>query len=304
MESIYFGYPDFKIKKMNLAIKNLLGIPFDDLNRVFCNAFSDYAIDVSYMNKRIMENRAIKNGYDPEVSAGIFDQDKLVGFTLTGVGDFMGKYSAFDIMTGIEKKYRGLGMAAKMFDYIRTAANNRSVENFYLEVLQVNNSAIKAYQRSGFEITRSFDCFELYLENFRIAEPPKISLKFNQLDKKDIGFFETFLSWPPSWENSFSSVKRIPDDVLLFEAANGSQKIGLIVYYPTLNWIMSLLVHPDYQEMGVKSELLQHLIKKLDDKPEVIKMINVQHDDETFIQFLLNSGFDIYTRQFEMKCGL
>jgi len=289
---------------MNIEFRNLKGVTFDQLNETFHEAFSDYAIDVSYMTTKIMKNRAIKNGYDPGASVGVYENDKLVGFTLTGISEFKGTVAGFDIMTGLIKSFRGKGIASQMFNYIRTTTKNKGARNFYLEVLQENKSAIKAYERSGFVSTRAFDCYELQIENFKITEPLRLPLEFKTIGKNDIDRYETYSDWPPSWENSFNSITRIPDEVILIEARYSLHKVGMYVYYPAIQWILALIVNPDYRKMGVGSALLNHLMVNVSKNIQKIHMINIQSDDEPLIRFLKDSGFEVYTKQYEMKCEL
>ncbi len=94
------------------------------------------------------------------------------------------------------------------------------------------------------------DCFTLDIKMFKITEHLRIPLLFKQLDKSEIDDFETFADWTPSWENSFKAIKRIPDDVFIIEAEYSINKVGLIVYYPTLKWIMAFLVDPQIPKDG------------------------------------------------------
>ncbi|MCD4683683.1 MAG: GNAT family N-acetyltransferase [Bacteroidales bacterium] len=289
---------------MNVTYKNLVNVSFEELHKTFVDAFSDYAVDVSYMTHYVMENRAIKNGYDPESSVGAFNDSKLVGFTLVGIDNHYETPSAFDIMTGLVKDYRGKGIASQMFDFIIPSLKEKKIKQFYLEVLQENNAAIRAYQKAGFKINRSLDCFTLDIKKLKITEQLRIPLSFKNLDKSIIDYFETFADWTPSWENSFSAIKRIPDDVLIIEAEYSINKVGLIVYYPTLNWIMAFLVDPKYRKIGVGSALIKKLIDEINGSVDIIKFLNIQSEDEDLINFLKASGFELMTGQYEMTYKL
>ena len=203
---------------MNIVYKNLGNISFEELHNTFVDAFSDYAVDVSYMTPDVMQKRAIKNGYDTESSVGVFNENKLVGFTLVGLDQHYETSSAFDIMTGLVKDFRGKGLASEMFEFIKPVLKEKKVEQFYLEVLQENKAAIRAYQKTGFKILRSLDCFTLDISKFEVTTPLRIPLLFKEMDKSKVEYFDTFSDWIPSWENSFNAIKRIPDEVLVLEA--------------------------------------------------------------------------------------
>jgi RimJ/RimL family protein N-acetyltransferase len=140
---------------MSIKIKSLENISIETIHTAFVEAFSDYLVDISYMTTEVMRNRFIKNGFRPDLSVGVFDYDSLKGFTIVGTGIFKGNISAFDIMTGLVKDYRGKGLSNKMFDLIKTKMKEQAINNFYLEVIQENAAAIKAYEKTGFQKTRS-----------------------------------------------------------------------------------------------------------------------------------------------------
>jgi ribosomal protein S18 acetylase RimI-like enzyme len=289
---------------VKVVYKNLVNVSFDEIHKVFMDAFADYAVDVSYMTPNIMHMRAIKNGYDPESSVGVFEKENLVGFTLVGIDKHFDKPAAFDIMTGIIKAYRGQGIASQMFDFMKPTLKKKNIQQFFLEVLQDNKAAIRAYQKAGFMIKRSLDCFILDIKNFKPIEHSRIPLQFKEINQSGIDVFETFSDYTPSWENSFESIKRIPDKIIILTAEYSINKVGLIIYYPLLNWIMALLVDPKYRKMGVGSALISELLSKINGDVDKIKFLNIQNEDEDLITFLKDSGFEVMTGQFEMKYEL
>lgn len=289
---------------MKVMYKNLVNVSFEELHKTFVDAFADYAVDVSYMTPQVIKNRAIKNGYDPASSVGVFENEKLVGFTLVGIDNHYEKPAAFDIMTGIVKDYRGQGIASQMFDFIKPSLKKKNIQQFFLEVLQENSAAIRAYKKTGFKITRSLECFIINPKSFKPTQESRIPLIFKKLSPSEIDDFETFSDWAPSWENSFNAIKRIPDETIIIDAEYSINKLGLIVYYPLINWIMALQVDPKYRNLGVGSALIARLIDEINGKTDQIKFLNIQSEDEDLIAFLKASGFEIMTSQYEMKYEL
>ena len=287
-----------------MEIRNLDGITFTTIYETFLEAFRDYAVDVNYMNTERLGNRAIKNGYQSHVSAGAFENGKLVGFTLVGIDRSFIKPAAFDIMTGIAKEFRGQRVAGKMFELIKAGLLNEGIQQFYLEVLQENEPAVKAYKKQGFEIERYFNCYELNPDDFVQVMKLNIPLSLKEISKSEIEDFTTFADFPPSWENSFSSIQRIPDDLIIIAANYTIKKVGLIIYYPALNWIMNILVDPVYRNMGVGSALLEKLLGKLGNNANAIRFLNIPDDDYMLNDFLINSGFKSLTKQYEMVLEL
>lgn len=282
---------------MNLSFEFLSEDMTEEIFNAFLVAFEDYAIDVSQYTREIYINRTIKNGIDFESSVGLFDGGRMVGFTLIGTDTWKGVTGAYDIGTGIAKPYRGKGQAGGMFDYALPRLREKGVETFVLEVLQQNEPAIKAYEKTGFVVTREFDCFELQWDRIDGRRSETIV----ELERDDIGRFENAVDWLPSWENSFAAMRRIPDELLLFGAMREGVPRGLIAYYPSLKWIMCIAVDREHRRTGIGTSLVRHLGGVLGGGPASARLVNVQHDDSGMIAFLEGLGFEKFVSQYEME---
>ena len=84
-------------------------------------------------------------------------------------------------------------------------------------------------------------------------------------------------------------------------AFEGDRCIGTGAYYPTLNWIMNLVVRRDRRRRGTASALLRSLWAHLGDDVKDVRMVNVDHRDAGMQRFLERSGFTLFTRQYEME---
>ena len=271
-----------------------------EIFETFKEAFKDYAIDISGYSRESFINRAIKNGIDFESSVGLFDGDRMVGYTLVGTDTWKGRFSAYDIGTGIAKPHRGKGLARGMFEHALPRLRDIGVETFVLEVLQENEPAIKAYEKAGFHVTREFDCFELKWGKIEGEAADTIV----PLEKDDIDSFEEALDWNPSWEDSFASFKRIPDSLMIFGAVRDGSPRGLIVFYPALNWIMSIVVERAHRRSGVGTSLVRHLAAEIGGRTTGARLVNVQHDDTGMIAFLDGLGFTPFASQYEMELDI
>lgn len=277
---------------------------FPAVYRTFARAFSDYALDMSYMTEERMLNRAVKNGIDFESSVSAHSGEGMVAFTLIGLDQWKGAAAAFDIGTGVIEKYRGMGVARKMFDFATPRLKEKGVERFVLEVLQENEPAIKAYERSGFEIVREFDCFRLELDGIVVPRAARGDIEIRPVDRDRLSDFVGSLDWPPSWENSFASIRRIPDPATLYEASCEGRPAGLLVYYPGLSWLMTVVVERSHRRQGIGSYLVWHLVESVRDRESDIRIVNVQRDDSGMQDFLTGLGFRRYVSQYEMECRL
>lgn len=291
---------------MAVTYASLAGVDFGQLYQTHNEAFADYQVDVSYMTEDRLRLRGIKNNVKYEYSAAAFDGAKMVGFTLVGIDDWQGHLAAFDAATGIIPTHRGKGIAKSMFEFALPGLKKQGVGIFLLEVLRPNEAAIKAYKKTGFQVSREFDCFKLDLktarQSWKSKKPPVPEI--NPVGKDVVSGFSRFVDWQPSFENSFAAIRRIPDEILMFGAFTDGLCTGIIVYYPLLNWVMSLVVRREFRLRGIGRALLRHLVQNLpEDLPE-IKLINVDNSDRGMIQFLQRSGFEFIIGQYEMTYRL
>ncbi len=277
---------------------------FSAVYRTFVEAFSDYPLDMSYMSEESFHNRAIKNGIDFTHCVGAFDGERMVGFTLVGVGQWNGLPAAFDIATGISKPYRGKAIAGEMLNLAIDRLRECGRKRFVLEVLQDNGPAIRSYRKIGFEMVREFDCYKLALGRATFDKDVDLPIDIHPIDRDQLSPLEYFLDWQPSWENSFPSMRRIPDQLLTYGASYQGSLIGALAYYPALRWITTLVVDTQYRRQGVATRLLESLVESLGADTPIIKVVDVQRDDEAMSALLARIGFDVYVQQYEMAVSI
>ncbi len=271
------------------------------IHETFHQAFSDYSVDVSYMTEEVIRNRATKNGIDFGLSVGAYDGATMVGFTLVGIDLWQDQRSAFDIMTGITKPYRGKKIARGMFGFCLPKVKAAGVKNFVLEVIQENEPAVKAYSKSGFEIVRAFNCYQANVADIRFSGGPGKDISIRKVDNTQLKKGIEFMDWQPSWENSITSLLRIPDELIVLGAYANKRLVGLLAYYPLIRWINLLAVDKSFRRKKIATKLLQTLIKNPDNSINEIKAINVDSSDNAMNSFLLEAGFNQLTSQYEMR---
>jgi ribosomal protein S18 acetylase RimI-like enzyme len=273
--------------------------------RAFNSAFGDYAIKMDDRDETWLVNRMKKNAVDYSCSVGAFAGDDLVGFSLTGIDDVRGVPTAYDAATGIVPGYRGQGLAARMFDHALPRLRERGIQTFLLEVLQVNEPAIKAYQRVGFEVTREFDCYSWLPGNTACTDRPlDLEIEIRPVAAERTVELAADLDYEPSWEVSLAAVGRIPDKVISLGAFADNQLIGTVVYYPLLKWIVNLVVRREARRKGIGTSLLCELKRQLPLGHEKVTLPNVERGRGGSGDFLLANGFDLEISQFEMAMNL
>lgn len=275
------------------------------LFRTFVEAFSDYGVDMSYLNENNLRDRWTKNNVSYESSVGAFDGDRMVGFMAVGLDDWKGRRAAFDAGTGIVREFRGFGAAPALFDLAIGGLREKGVETFVLEVIQTNKAAVRTYKKLKFRAVREFDCYQLDPGQARIeASKEPDDLIIEAVEKDLLPRFQAFADWAPSWENSFASLARIPDELRIYGARQGDRWIGFAAYYRGLGWITNIAVDPAFRRKGIGTRLLARLLRDLPAGTNIVKLVNADHGDSATAGLLDKMGFVIYARQFEMELEL
>jgi len=236
-----------------------------------------------------------------DCSVGAYDRDKMVGLTFVGLDVWRGEKAAFDAATGIIPGYRGQGIAKAMFEFILPRLKERGVSRFLLEVLQPNKAAIKAYTKTGFKPTREFACYDLLPGSFVAENLASGAFEVRAINNHKVQEFKTQVDWQPSWEASFAGMDRIPDELIRLGAFKADQCVGILVFYPLLQWLMSLVVIRDFRHQGVASALLKALMADLPESVDKLKIINIDHADKAMLAFFEKAGAQWVIDQFEME---
>lgn len=264
----------------------------------FLEAFADYAMNAAGTTEERLRLRIRKNAVDLAVSPGLYDDDRLVGFTLIGIDGWGGRLTAYDAGTGIVPEFRKRGWAKRMFDHALPELGRRGVERFALEVLRGNKPAIKAYRKSGFSITRELHCFVIDVDDVReISTGTELAIR--PIDRSTLAVLESSADWLPSFENRFSAVDALPDSLLL-GAVNGETCVGAVAYSPSLNWLLTLVVDRDHRRCGVGTALIRSLAKSIPESSKRLTALNVDGGDEGMQSFFRALGFTHLVDQFEM----
>ena len=277
---------------------------FPQIHQTFREAFAEYYVDTSGVTETMLYNRAVKNGVDFGVSVGAFKGDRMVAITLVGLDEWKSAPAAFDIGTGVVPGHRRKGVARDMFDFAAARLRERGVARFILEVIQENEPAIKAYRAAGFRVTREFVCFHWHPGGAEWAGASNPALEMRPVSTDRLAEFEPHLEWLPSWENSFAAIRRIPDDVAAWGAFERSECVGLLVYYPLINWITTLVVKRERRRRGVATALMRQFAAARPGGSAAVRLVNVDHGDSATLALLRKVGCEPLVRQYEMELQL
>lgn len=277
-------------------LTSLENLSIDALYSSFSKAFSDYEIQVSEQELRIMLSR---RGFVPSLSFGLFDNEELVAFTLNGIGQFNGKKTAYDTGTGTLKEYRGQGLASKVFTDSIPFLKKAGVAQYLLEVLQHNTGAVSVYQKLGFKVSREFNYFVQATSMVNIPSKALASeyhIGKASLEQKEI--FSTFCDFTPSWQNGFEAIARRIEDFTIIGAYKNAQLVGYCIYEPNSGDITQIAVDKDFRRQGIASALLTEALTA--NRHSNIKVINTEISCTSITAFLGSFGIPVKGTQFEM----
>src|SRR3954452_1248190 len=91
--------------RMGIDVRPLTGVSFDEIFECFSLGFSDYVVPFQPSREALLE-MLTRRGWSQELSAGAFDDSRLVGFTLNCIdGD-----RAYDSGTTVIPSHRRRGI--------------------------------------------------------------------------------------------------------------------------------------------------------------------------------------------------
>lgn len=276
-----------------IAIKTLESVSRRTIAQCLNLAFSDYVVPV-YLSEADLSYKMKRENLTPEWSAGIFDDERLVGFMLHGQGTKQEQKVLYNGATGIAPDYRGRGFSQKIYDFLLPKMRRAGIQAVWLEVIDNNERAIKAYQKIGFSPVRELDCFRGQTpEN----TPGKLSSKF-QIETIKAPVWENvreYLDYPPSWQNDLPAIKNDLNNSVTIVVRQGSRHAGYLIYTAYNNRVGLLAVHPLFRRQGVGTALLRSL------PVGRWSLINVDRRNTAAAAFLKKMRWEKTVGQFEMK---
>lgn len=276
-----------------LDYRVLNNVSIETLHEAFRNAFSDYQVD---MNLSIETFRQMlqRRGFAPEISIGAFKNDRLVGFVLNGLRILNGKATGYDIGTGVIMDYRRQGVTSNMLLNVKEILKQKQIEQYILEVIQSNESALQLYEKEGFKIQRNFSCYKIEKKSY-------VSLKNHKVEHSDQMAWEQlkeFWDFEPSWQNSIDSVNAVSEEFLYSIVHYDNTIVGYGMINKKTGDIPQIAVNKDFRGKGIGRSILTDLIEYTES--DKISILNVDYESKCTKEFLAKLGFQPIVSQYEM----
>jgi len=279
-----------------MEIKSLAAIDSETISKGFIEAFTDYDIQIG---KEQFQKMLKRRGFNAALSFAAFEADRIIAFTLNGIGNFYGKPTAYDTGTGTVIEYRGQKLAPTIFEYSIPFLKVQGIQQYLLEVLQHNAKAISVYQQLGFQVSREFN---YYMQKTCDIQPKikddKLRYNIRQIDIEAYPHLAAFWDFCPSWQNSLDSIKRAYSDFVCLGAFLDNELVGYSVFEPLSGDIAQIGIKPQNRRMGIASLLLDKMIKL--NQNDIIKIVNTETSCPSISAFLRASKIEASGKQYEM----
>lgn len=276
-----------------LAYRTLNNVSIETLHEAFQNAFSDYQVEMNLpieTFKQMLQRR----GYAPEISIGAFKDDRLVGFVLNGLRNLNGKTTVYDIGTGVIIDYRRQGVTSNMLLNVKEVLKQNQIEQYLLEVIQSNTSALQLYKKEGFKIRRNFSCFKIDKKSYT----PVKNHKVEHTDQMAWEQLREFWDFEPSWQNSIDSVNAVSKEFLYSIVHYDNTIAGYGIINKKTGDIPQIAVKKVYRGKGIGRSIVTDLIENTESQK--ISTLNVDDESKCMKDFLMKSGFEATVSQYEM----
>ncbi|HEY8916492.1 MAG TPA: GNAT family N-acetyltransferase [Chitinophaga sp.] len=279
-----------------IRFSHLQNITLPELCSVFNLAFSDYIIPFQ-LTVPLLEQKLQGENVRLSHCIGAFDGPTLAGFILHGADTWPNPALLYNGGTGVIPAYRGQHLVQRMYAHYRQQYKQEGVQRILLEVISTNTPAIKAYENSGFTKTRFFYCYK----GQPFIKQVRKNITIRTAATPDWALLNTFTDQAPGWANSPASIQREGQHTLTWLAYEQNEIAGFISVFGSNKRIRQLGVHPQHRRKGIGSALLQHVIQVLQGP---FSIINITDDNKGLQQFLLQAGFEVAVKQWEMELNV
>ena len=194
-----------------MEIKSLESVSVADLAAAFNTAFAGYFVTINFSLEG-MEERIRRARIDLRQSVGVFVENELVAFMLTGVGEEHGKKMAYNAGTGVVPDFRRRRLVQQMYEWAEPRWRTAGFTDLSLEVIVENEKAIRAYERVGFSSARRLAAWQWEGE-----ETVEANKELLEVPAPDWSVYEKIRPFTPSWDYNRHGIQAIQEDYRFFE---------------------------------------------------------------------------------------
>ena len=273
-----------------MYLRSLSESDFQALYNTFKAAFASNFVKFQPTKEEFRRRIQDKIRIQPEISAGSFDGSEMVGFILHTSNIYQGIPTAYNGGTGVLPGFRNQKVAEDLYAHLIPKIQSQFLARVLLEVVEVNEYAIKLYEKIGFSFKRRMFCFK---QTEKISNPREnVLIEDGNISQANF----TFNDFQPSFIDNESHLKEGNEKVILCKV--DEELAGFAVYQPLSGRISQLAVSRKHRGLTIGKSLIysvQNNCKKH------LTIMNIPEDQENFHRFLLRCGFENEVNQFEME---
>jgi len=273
-----------------LIVKKLENIGFETVIDCFLKSFKNYFVemptDVNYYKQRWKIAKV-----DFNLSYGMFDDEKLIGFIINAVDKRNGTKIAFNTGTGVLPEYRGKRIVKSIYDYAIPDLKMNGITKCSLEVITDNIKAIKSYQSIGFEICKTFECYKGDINLTTIEKGKLNKVNYNTFDWNNLPNQDLY-----SWDFQSETIKN--GEYSYYQVIKDNFPESYFVINPKNGYLAQFEV---LKENKGSWNRLFNGVKKIS---ETIKVINIDNRLNKKIEFINSIGLSNTVNQYEMEMEL
>ena len=185
-----------------MVVRHLGDSDFKTIMECFLSAFENYFVKMP-TDHNFYKERWKAAGVNFNMSYGMFDNDKLVGFIINAIDERQGELTAYNSGTGVIPEYRGKRIVKAIYDFAIPDLIQNGITKCLLEVITENVKAIKSYEGIGFKICKHYKCYGGMLSvetqnNYALKE-----VDFDAIDWSELSNQELY-----SWDNQSESLEK------------------------------------------------------------------------------------------------
>jgi ribosomal protein S18 acetylase RimI-like enzyme len=283
-----------------VQVRTLTDITLEAIFNAWADAFSDYERSWTYEE---LEKMLQRRSFNADLSFGAFDGDKLVGFILNGTGTFNELRTTYDTGTGIVKERRGKGLTTFIFNKSLPVLRSAGMQQYLLEVLSNNETAINIYTKAGFKTRRILNYYVQPVSEIQLL-PKKLPAGYilRDISINDLKDSRMICEFSPAWQNSLSAIANKPENFKIIGVYYNNELVGYGIIEPSAGDVPQLVVAAIHRRKGIGTTLLTTLNEH--NRHSTLRFINTDAACFSVAAFLMSNAIGLSGTQLEMMLNI
>lgn len=272
-----------------MKIKSLQYTPIQEIITTLNLAFSDYFVPINFTEEYVKE-RWTASGVNYNLSFGVFDEEKLVGFIIHAINMYGENKVAYNASTGIIPSYRRKGLLTKLYKTAITVLKENGIQKSTLECITKNERAILAYQKVGFKINRQYHLYKFDWKQKSI----QTHFRIEERETFDFSEFKQLQNYIPSIENQDHCLLKYKNNLKVICVFDAHEIVGYLIFHKTSKRIHRLGVKQN--NWNLYGEVLFSGLEN-----DSYNIINIDSVNKNMFDFFKKMNFDNYIDQYDMS---